>query len=166
VDCRPDCSALKGEREGNALLHPHLSSQTSSSFRGDWNCRISPMMNLPCWGKSLPSAMHDDGETGVETYDDTTRPKNEIRLSLSLGTKLRKWGRPLKKERIENNATPTATIIAKLRNASGSRQNKTLLSHPVLEGKPNANHVRARISNSCTQQLHNRTSSHSARIIT
>jgi hypothetical protein len=24
-----------------------------------------------------------------------------------------------------------------------------------LEGKPNANHVRARISNSCTQQLHN-----------
>jgi hypothetical protein len=30
-----------------------------------------------------------------------------------------------------------------------------LLSHPVLEGKPNANHVRARISNSRTQQLHN-----------
>jgi hypothetical protein len=30
-----------------------------------------------------------------------------------------------------------------------------LVSHPVLEGKPNANHVRARISNSRTQQLHN-----------
>jgi hypothetical protein len=30
-----------------------------------------------------------------------------------------------------------------------------ILSHPVLEGKPNANHVRARISNSRTQQLHN-----------
>jgi hypothetical protein len=30
-----------------------------------------------------------------------------------------------------------------------------LLSHPVLEGKPNASHVRARISNSRTQQLHN-----------
>jgi hypothetical protein len=29
------------------------------------------------------------------------------------------------------------------------------MSHPVLEGKPNANHVRARISYSCTQQLHN-----------
>jgi hypothetical protein len=29
------------------------------------------------------------------------------------------------------------------------------LSHPVLEGKPNANLVRVRISNSCTQQLHN-----------
>jgi hypothetical protein len=29
------------------------------------------------------------------------------------------------------------------------------MSHPVLEGKPNANHVRARISNSSTQQLHN-----------
>jgi hypothetical protein len=29
------------------------------------------------------------------------------------------------------------------------------LSHPVLEGKPNANHVRVRISNSRTQKLHN-----------
>jgi hypothetical protein len=29
------------------------------------------------------------------------------------------------------------------------------LSQPVLEGKPNANHVHARISNSRTQQLHN-----------
>jgi hypothetical protein len=29
------------------------------------------------------------------------------------------------------------------------------LSHPVLEGKPNANHVRARISYSRTHQLHN-----------
>jgi hypothetical protein len=30
-----------------------------------------------------------------------------------------------------------------------------VVSHPVLEGKPNANHVRARISYSRTQQLHN-----------
>jgi hypothetical protein len=29
------------------------------------------------------------------------------------------------------------------------------VSHPVLEDKPNANHVRARISNSRTQQLRN-----------
>jgi ribonuclease HI len=28
------------------------------------------------------------------------------------------------------------------------------LSHPVLEGKPNANHVRARIRNSRTRRLH------------
>jgi hypothetical protein len=28
------------------------------------------------------------------------------------------------------------------------------LSHPVLEGKPNANHVHARIRNSCTRRLH------------
>jgi hypothetical protein len=28
------------------------------------------------------------------------------------------------------------------------------MSHPVLEGKPNANHVRARISYSRTQRLH------------
>jgi hypothetical protein len=36
------------------------------------------------------------------------------------------------------------------------------LSHPVLEGKPNANHVRAMIRNSHTQRLHNWTSSHIA----
>jgi hypothetical protein len=33
--------------------------------------------------------------------------------------------------------------------------NSTLGVTPGLEGKPNANHVRARISNSRTQQLHN-----------
>jgi hypothetical protein len=37
--------------------------------------------------------------------------------------------------------------------AARSRWNP--MSHPVLEGKPNAKHVRARISNSRTQQLHN-----------
>jgi hypothetical protein len=37
-----------------------------------------------------------------------------------------------------------------------------LLPHPILEGKPNANHVRARIRNSRTQRLHNWTSSHIA----
>jgi hypothetical protein len=35
------------------------------------------------------------------------------------------------------------------------RRSLVSLSHPVLEGKPNANHVRARISYSRTQQLHN-----------
>jgi hypothetical protein len=37
-----------------------------------------------------------------------------------------------------------------------------VLSHPVLEGKPNVNHVRARIRNSRTHRLHNWTSSHIA----
>jgi hypothetical protein len=37
------------------------------------------------------------------------------------------------------------------------------LSHPVLEGKPNVNHVRARIRNSRTHRLQSWTSSHSAR---
>jgi hypothetical protein len=43
-----------------------------------------------------------------------------------------------------------------------SEKSTPLLSHPVLEGKPNANHVRARIKNSRTQRLHNWTSSHNA----
>jgi hypothetical protein len=36
------------------------------------------------------------------------------------------------------------------------------VSHPVLEGKLNVNHVRARIKNSRTQRLHSWTSSHIA----
>jgi hypothetical protein len=36
------------------------------------------------------------------------------------------------------------------------------VSHPILKGKPNANHVRARIRNPRTQRLHNCTSSHIA----
>jgi hypothetical protein len=40
-----------------------------------------------------------------------------------------------------------------------------ILSHPVLEGKPNVNHVYARIMNSRTQRLHNWTSSYNAQII-
>jgi hypothetical protein len=37
-----------------------------------------------------------------------------------------------------------------------------LMSHPVLEDKLNANHVRAMIKNSRTQRLHSWTSSHIA----
>jgi hypothetical protein len=37
------------------------------------------------------------------------------------------------------------------------------VSHPVLEGKLNADHVRAWIRNSRTHRLHNWTSSHNAR---
>jgi hypothetical protein len=80
--------------------------------------------------------MRDADETGTETYDDTTRPKREIRLSPSLGTKLRKWGRPLKKEHSQNGATPAAAIIAKLRNASGSKQNKMLGSSERTHSSP------------------------------
>jgi hypothetical protein len=39
------------------------------------------------------------------------------------------------------------------------------MSHLDLEGKPNANHVRATIRSSHTQRLHNWTSSHNAQII-
>jgi hypothetical protein len=39
--------------------------------------------------------------------------------------------------------------------AEFSYNNCYQVSHPVLEGKPNANHVRASISNSHTHQLHN-----------
>jgi hypothetical protein len=46
------------------------------------------------------------------------------------------------------------------------RPRQALAVTPGLEGKPNANHVRVRISNSCTQQLYSWTSSHSAQILT
>jgi hypothetical protein len=45
---------------------------------------------------------------------------------------------------------------------SVSRPMRDKVSHPILEGKPNAKHVRATIRNSRTQRLHNWTSSHNA----
>jgi hypothetical protein len=53
---------------------------------------------------------------------------------------------------------PTDGVEARLVERSTRRQ----LSHSVLEGKPNVNHVHARIRNSHTQRLHNWTSSHIA----
>jgi hypothetical protein len=47
-------------------------------------------------------------------------------------------------------AVPAARSRCRARVEPGSA-----VSHPVLEGKPNANHVRARISYSRTQRLHN-----------
>jgi hypothetical protein len=46
-----------------------------------------------------------------------------------------------------------------------THEDDTSVSHPILEGKPNVNHVHVRIINSCTQRLHNWTSSHNAQII-
>jgi hypothetical protein len=80
--------------------------------------------------------MRDDGETGVEMYDNTTRPKSEIRLGSSLGTKLQKWGRPLTKECTEKSSAPAAVIVVRLRNTSGSRQNKTLGSGKRTRSSP------------------------------
>jgi hypothetical protein len=46
--------------------------------------------------------------------------------------------------------------------AAPSPRRRRSVSHPVLEGKANANHIRVRIRNSRTQRLHNWTSSHIA----
>jgi hypothetical protein len=58
---------------------------------------------------------------------------------------------------IEILAAPSALLYLHIRAwASADRPKQpSPMSHPVLEGKPNANHVRARISNSRTQRLHN-----------
>jgi hypothetical protein len=61
---------------------------------------------------------------------------------------------------------PNLNCLAMHKLSTCLQESGWFLSHPVLEGKLNANHVRARISNSRTQQLHNWISSHSAQIIT
>jgi hypothetical protein len=49
----------------------------------------------------------------------------------------------------------TRRFLDEQRASGQQREEQQTMSHPVLEGKPNANHVRARISYSRTQQLHN-----------
>jgi hypothetical protein len=50
--------------------------------------------------------------------------------------------------------TQAVQAIGQTLAAMQHQQHQPPLSHPVLEGKPNANHVRARIRNSRTQRLH------------
>jgi hypothetical protein len=69
-------------------------------------------------------------------YDVTMKLESEIQLSSSLRMKLLRWGRPQTKERTENDATPTAAIVAKLRNTSRSKQNKTLGSGVKTRSSP------------------------------
>jgi hypothetical protein len=78
------------------------------------------MMNPPCWGKNLPSAMLGNGETDAKTCDDIMKSENGTRHNLSLRTKPERWRRPLMKEHIENSATPITVTAIKIRNASGS----------------------------------------------
>jgi hypothetical protein len=54
-------------------------------------------------------------------------------------------------------------VAQKPKTAEIEKETPSTLSHPVLEGKPHVNHVRASIRNSRTQRLHNWTSSHNAR---
>jgi hypothetical protein len=57
---------------------------------------------------------------------------------------------------IEHHAETLVDFVVEEEDASSTPQvpNRPLLSHPVFEGKPNANHVRARIRNSCTRRSH------------
>jgi hypothetical protein len=78
------------------------------------------MMNPPCWGRNLPSAMLVDGETDAETCDDITKPENETHHIPSLWMKPQRWGKPPTKEHIENGTTPTTAIAVRLKNESGN----------------------------------------------
>jgi hypothetical protein len=84
------------------------------------------------------------------------------KLRAMVGNKARVEGCIVEQFKLKKVAHFTSCYFAEEHNVFARKK----MSHPVLEGKPNANHVRARISNSRTQQLHNWTSSHSAQIIT
>jgi hypothetical protein len=66
-------------------------------------------------------------------------------------------GRWIDASTVARHQTQLIRLITYDRSVSGQEKDplEWFLSHPVLEGKPNVNHVRARISNSRTQQLHN-----------
>jgi hypothetical protein len=84
---------------------------------------------------------------GYQTYCIRIRYPNKISVFVSLSEKspdIRKFH--------PNQCSPSSNPDP---DGYFSNHITSLLSHPVLEGKPNANHVRARISNSRIRQLHN-----------
>jgi hypothetical protein len=62
--------------------------------------------------------------------------------------------------RVEETLLDPDWVLAMQEELNNFKRNE--VSHPVLEGKLNVNHLRARIRNSRTQRLHNWTSSHIA----
>jgi hypothetical protein len=97
---------------------------------------------------NLPRSLNLNGDLNYEFKNKRKRNKKKIE-------KKRKGKRPstrlggLKSAHFPApSAQPNVTLAPKTGTA-------LLVSHLVLEGKPNANHVHARIRNSRTQRLHN-----------
>jgi hypothetical protein len=72
-------------------------------------------------GEEPFSVMRNDDETGVVTYDVTTKLESMIQLNPSLEMKLLRWGKPPTKERTESATIPTAVITAMHKSASGNK---------------------------------------------
>jgi hypothetical protein len=75
-------------------------------------------------GEEPPSVMRDDDGIGAITYGITTKLETTIRLSLSLGTKFLRWGKPSTKEHTENTTTLAAMIAATFKNVSEGRPSR------------------------------------------
>jgi hypothetical protein len=72
-------------------------------------------------GEEPFSVMRNDDETGVVTYDITTKLQSMIQPNPSLEMKLLIWGKPPTKERNESATIPTAVIAAMHKNTSGNK---------------------------------------------
>jgi hypothetical protein len=68
---------------------PYHSTPTSSSS-GEWSRPPSPTTSRSRPEKNHLSGNPADGETGAETFGDTTRPENGIRSNLFRGTRSRR----------------------------------------------------------------------------
>jgi hypothetical protein len=68
---------------------PNHSTPTSSSS-GEWSHPPSPTTSRPRPEKNHLSGNPTDGETGAETFGDTTGPENGIQSNLSRGTRSRR----------------------------------------------------------------------------
>jgi hypothetical protein len=103
-----------------ALSRRHLSTLTSSSSMGDWSQDLSPTRSLPCKGRSLPSAKHDDGGTNAGTCGDIMKSGNGIRRGPYPETKPQRWEKLPMSECTKKGVTLAAAIADKLNTESES----------------------------------------------
>jgi hypothetical protein len=127
------------------------------------HCEISLLQNSFFEFVSNPLVQGEDGSLGHRV-----RPSpDEIEVVLAAHRSLPEEGKQTNfPMRVADDDAEIEAVLSALVGESSESARVELasgaLSHPVLEGKPNANHVHARIRNSRTQRLHTWTSSHIA----
>jgi hypothetical protein len=148
----PPDGVRRGSLEGSASRLSLLATSPSESTRSWW-CRRSCLLLAPVGVVQPHGSWHPSTIIRLQGFSSrslvaTSGRWSSTRMTTSLVVERSKPGCGL----------PPALIFKDVHHPrwGGGRAEweLRLLSHPVLEGKPNANHVRARIRNSRTQRLH------------
>jgi hypothetical protein len=139
----------------SAIVAPTLDGIIVVRAQGSTLVRMHPKIH--CTNRSYLAVMHALGVSSLLMCPRDPSSRRRSRSHVTVVRTSRGRCRVHLRETLSRSCRPRSTVTAAATSPSCAphRAVAAYVSHPVLEGKPNANHVRARISYSRTQQLHN-----------